>query len=81
MLKADNGSNPDSTLQKNLESGAWVIKIPKAAGTSGSGKTIQTWSDLAFDSDSRFRQTYFTADDEAAKAKYDKTMSEILKRS
>lgn len=62
ILKADNGSNPDSTLQKNLESGAWVIKIPKTAGASGSGKTIQTWSDLAFDSDSRFRQTYFTAE-------------------
>lgn len=54
ILKADNGSNPDSTLQKNLESGAWVIKIPKTAGASGSEKTIQTWSDLAFDSDSRF---------------------------
>ncbi len=80
ILKTDNGSNPDSILQQNLESGAWVIKIPKTAGASGSGKTIQTWSDLAFDSDSRFRQTYFTADDEAAKAKYDKAMSEILKK-
>ena len=80
-LKDDTGNNPNSILQQNLENGTWVIKTPKKTmSLTKTGKTIMTWNDIDFSNDSRFRQTYFTADDEAAKAKYDKTMSEILKK-
>lgn len=80
-IKGDTGDTPYSKLQQNLESGAWVIRTPEtrveaAAGASGT-REVKTMGDLMIGADSRFRQTYFTQDDNKAKADYDKAMARV----
>ena len=78
-IKNDSGNTPYSKLQQNIDSGAWVIRTPETkTEPNGTGtQTVTTWGDLMIGADSRFRQTYFTQDDNTAKANYDKAMARV----
>ncbi len=69
-LKDDAGDTPDTRMQQNLLYGSWVIRTPDEESSSG-------WSDVMIGADARYRQSYYTADDNAAKAKYDSAMARV----
>jgi len=76
-IKGDTGQTPYSKLQQNLDSGAWVIRTEEDVIGSDGTKTGTTFADLMIAGDSRFRQTYYTEDDNKAKAEYDKAMARV----
>ncbi len=69
-LKDDAGDTPDTRMQQNLLSGAWVIRTPDENSSTG-------FSDVMIGADSSYKQSYYTADDNAAKAKYDSAMARV----
>lgn len=71
---------PDSTLQRMLTSGLWLIQTVDRDSdgntiTDSTGKT--SFTSISISGQSSFRQQYYTEDDAAAKAKYDSAMARV----
>lgn len=67
-----NSDTPDSALQRNLVNGYWLIQTLD----DGEGGT-NDYVTMSIAGESSFRQTYYTEDDGAAKAKYDAAMARV----
>jgi len=71
---------PDSTLQRMLTSGMWLIQTVNRDSdnniiTDDKGKS--TFTSISTAGQSSFRQQYYTEDDAAAKAQYDAAMARV----
>lgn len=65
---------PDSALQRNLVNGYWLIKTRDNIEDSPTKGQMVT---MTLAGQSNFRQTYYTEDDGAAKAKYDAAIARV----
>jgi len=73
-VDASDGSSdtPDSLMQQNILNGFWIIETADLAnGNSNS------FTQMSLSGNSNFRQTYYTEDDAAAKARYDAAMARV----
>ncbi len=81
IREADGDSDtPDSTLQRMLTSGMWLIQTVNRDSdnniiTDDKGKS--TFTSISTAGQSSFRQQYYTEDDAAAKAQYDAAMARV----
>ena len=74
-------STPDSSLQRNIANGFWIIQTVEqneaktADKKDALGNPIYT--SMSISGQSSFRQSYYTNDDAGAKAKYDSAMARV----